>query len=488
MEILDEIAKSIDKTVYELLNVDKKEKEEIIAKKFLLMAEDIKESMPASILGKYDEMVKKIKEYSSVSSTEVERISLGCVGVKRTTGQHPGGIVVVPDYKDVSDFTPFQFPADDPESAWRTTHFSYHAIDQCLLKLDILGHSDPTQLRMIQDLTKTDVSKVPMDDKETMSIFSSTKALGVTTEQILNQTGTLGIPEFGTNFTISMVEDTKPKTFAELVKISGLSHGTDVWLGNAQELIKNKVVPFKDVIGCRDDIMVYLIYHGLPPIKAFKIMEFVRKGKASKDKVTWAEHKATMEKAGIESWFIDSCEKIKYMFPKAHAAAYVTSAFRIAWYKVHMPVYFYASWLTSKATDVDVNAMMLGYNAIRDKIIEIQTKGYEASNKETGQLESLKVCLEATARGIKFLPIDLNKSEATVWGVKDDNSIYPPFSSIDGLGDTVAKAIVEEREKRRFTSIEDLQNRAKISQTLIDKLRRMKILDGLDESDQLSLF
>jgi DNA polymerase-3 subunit alpha (Gram-positive type) len=217
-------------------------------------------------------------------------------------------------------------------------------------------------------------------------------------------------------------------------------------------------------------------------------MEFVRKGKASKDPKTWAEHKETMEKAGIESWFIDSCEKIKYMFPKAHAAAYVTSAFRIAWYKVHMPVYFYASWLTSKATDVDVEVMMRGYNDIREKIIEIQTKGYDASNKEMGQLESLKVCLEAAARGIKFVPIDLNKSAATVWGVKDDTSIYPPFSAIDGLGDTVAKAIVEEREKKSFTSIEDLQKRAKISQTLLDKLKRMRILDNLDESDQLSLF
>ena len=341
---------------------------------------------------------------------------------------------------------------------------------------------------MIQDLTKMDVSTVPMDDKETMSIFSSTKALGVTTEQILNNTGTLGIPEFGTNFTISMVEDTKPKTFAELIKISGLSHGTDVWLGNAQELIRNNVVPFKDVIGCRDDIMVYLIYHGLPPIKAFKIMEFVRKGKASKEKDTWEIHKKTMEDAGIESWFIDSCEKIKYMFPKAHATAYVTSAFRIAWYKVHMPVYFYASWLTSKATDVDVSSMINGYNAIREKILEIQAKGFDASNKETGQLESLKVCLEATARGINFLNVDLLKSEATTWGVLDEHNIYPPFAAIDGLGDTVAKAIVEEREKRPFTSIEDLQKRAKISQTLIEKLRKMHVLDGLDESDQLSLF
>ena len=488
MDIINEIAKSVDKTFDELLNVDKKEKVDIIAKKFLLKCEDLRESLPDNILDKYSEMIKKVKEYSSISSAEIERIALGCTGVKRTTGQHPGGIVVVPDYKDVSDFTPFQFPADDPTSAWRTTHFSYHAIDQCLLKLDILGHSDPTQLRMIQDLTKMDVSTVPMDDKETMSIFSSTKALGVTTEQILNNTGTLGIPEFGTNFTISMVEDTKPKTFAELIKISGLSHGTDVWLGNAQELIRNNVVPFKDVIGCRDDIMVYLIYHGLPPIKAFKIMEFVRKGKASKEKDAWLEHKKTMQDAGIESWFIDSCEKIKYMFPKAHATAYVTSAFRIAWYKVHMPVYFYASWLTSKATDVDVLSMIKGYNSIREKILEIQAKGFDASNKETGQLESLKVCLEATARGINFLNVDLLKSEATTWGVLDEKNIYPPFAAIDGLGDTVAKAIVEEREKRAFTSIEDLQKRAKISQTLIDKLRKMHILDGLDESDQLSLF
>ncbi len=488
MELIGEIAKSVGKSIEEMLSVDKKEKPNDVAKKFLLLQENIRDNVPPEIDMKYDEMVSKIKAYSSVRSAEIERISLGCVGVKRTTGQHPGGIVVVPDYMDVSDFTPFQFPADDPTSAWRTTHFSYHAIDQCLLKLDILGHSDPTQLRMIQDLTKTDILNVPMDDKETMSIFSSTKALGVTTEQILNQTGTLGIPEFGTPFTISMVEDTKPKTFAELVKISGLSHGTDVWLGNAQELIKKNVVPFSEVIGCRDDIMVYLIYHGLPPIKAFKIMEFVRKGKASKDPKTWSEHKETMEKAGIESWFIDSCEKIKYMFPKAHACAYVTSAFRIAWYKVHMPVYFYASWLTSKATDVDVISMINGYNAIREKVIEIETKGYDATNKENGQHESLKVALEATARGINFLPISLQDSSATVWGVKDDKNIYPPFSAIDGLGDTVAKAIVEERDKRPFTSIEDLQKRAKISQTLIDKLRKMNILDGLDESDQLSLF
>jgi DNA polymerase-3 subunit alpha (Gram-positive type) len=230
------------------------------------------------------------------------------------------------------------------------------------------------------------------------------------------------------------------------------------------------------------------MYHGVEPIKAFKIMEFVRKGKASKDAETWAKHKETMEKAGIEKWFIDSCFKIKYMFPKAHAAAYVISAFRIAWYKVHMPVHFYASWLTSKATDVDVEVMIKGYDAIKNKIIEIQNKGYEATNKEMGQLESLKVCLEATARGIKFLPVDLNESEATIWKVKDDTSIYPPFSSIDGLGDTVAKNIVEERNKSKFLSIEEVQYRAKISGTLMDKMKSMGIFEGMNESNQLSLF
>ena len=424
----------------------------------------------------------------SKRNVEMERLAIGCTGVKRTTGQHPGGIVVIPDYMDVFDFTPYQFPAEDDSSAWRTTHFDYHAIDQCVLKLDILGHSDPTQLRMIQDLTHTDITKVPLDDKETMSIFTSTKALGVTNEQILCETGTLGIPEFGTPFTIGMVAETKPTTFAELIKISGLSHGTDVWLGNAQELIKNKIVPFKDVIGCRDDIMVYLMYHGVKPIKAFKIMEFVRKGKASKDPEGWMEHVKTMKEAGIEDWYINSCQKIKYMFPKAHAAAYVISAFRIAWYKVHMPVYYYASWLTCKATDVDVEVMIKGYDAIKTKIIEIQNKGFDATNREMGTLESLKVALEATARGIKFLPVDLYKSNSTIWDVKDDNSIYPPFNAIEGLGDVVARKLVEEREKQEFFSIEDIVQRGKVSQPVADKMRAMGILEGMPETSQLSLF
>ena len=428
------------------------------------------------------------KELGDMRTAEVERLAMGCTGVKRTTGQHPGGIVVIPDYMDVYDFTPYQFPAEDATAEWRTTHFDYHAIDQDVLKLDILGHSDPTQLRLIQLQSGTDIMKVPLDDKETMSIFTSTKALGVTTDQIMCNTGTLGIPEFGTPFTIKLVEDTKPKSFAELVKISGLSHGTDVWLGNAQELIANNIVPFKDVIGCRDDIMVNLMYYGLEPIKAFKIMEFVRKGKASKDPETWQQHKKTMEDANIPKWFIDSCQKIKYMFPKAHAAAYVISAFRIAWYKVHMPVYFYSSWYSSKATDVDLDAMIKGYSAIKARIEDIQVKGYEATNKENGQAESLKVALEATARGIKFLNVDLYKSDATVWVAKNDTEIYPPFNAIDGLGDTVAKNIVEEREKQPFISIEDVQKRGKVSKTLIDKMTEMGILKDLPDSNQLSLF
>ena len=428
------------------------------------------------------------KGLGDMRNAEVERLAMGCTGVKRTTGQHPGGIVVIPDYMEVFDFTPYQYPADDVTADWRTTHFDYHAIDQDVLKLDILGHSDPTQLRLIQLQSGTDIMKVPLDDKETMSIFTSTKALGVTTDQIMCNTGTLGIPEFGTPFTIKLVEDTKPKTFAELIKISGLSHGTDVWLGNAQELIANNVVPFKDVIGCRDDIMVNLMYYGLEPIKAFKIMEFVRKGKASKDPETWQQHKKTMEDANIPKWFIDSCAKIKYMFPKAHAAAYVISAFRIAWYKVHMPVYFYSSWYSSKATDVDLDAMIKGYNAIKARIEDIQTKGFEATNKENGQFESLKVALEATARGIKFLNVDLYHSDATVWVAKNDKEIYPPFNAIDGLGDTVAKALVAEREKQPFLSIEDVQKRGKVSKTLIDKMVSMGILEDLPDSNQLSLF
>lgn len=420
---------------------------------------------------------------------EMERLAQGCTGVKRTSGQHPGGIVVIPGYMDVYDFTPYQYPADDPTSAWKTTHFDYHAIDQDVLKLDILGHSGPTKLRMIQDLTKIDVTTVPLDDKETMKIFTSPEPLGVTEEEIMCKTGTLGIPEFGTSFTLKMVEETKPKTFAELTKISGLSHGTDVWNGNAQDLINNNIVPFSEVIGCRDDIMVYLMYNGLPPIKAFKIMEFVRKGKPTKEPEAWEEHKKDLEEAGIEKWYIDSCAKIKYMFPKAHAVAYVINAFRLAYFKVHRPGIYYTSQFSVEYTDFDIDAMIKGYNTVKEKMNIITDKGFDATNKEANILECLKLALEALARGIKFAPIDINKSEALNFVLsEDEKTLIPPFRTIDGLGDVVAKNIVKEREKAPFLSIEDLQKRAKISTTLIEKMRLMGILDGMDESSQLSLF
>ena len=423
-------------------------------------------------------------------TAEVERIANGCTGVKRTTGQHPGGIVVIPGYMDVFDFTPFQYPADDANSSWRTTHFDYHAIDQDVLKLDILGHTDPTQLRLIQNIRGVPVvDDVALDDKDTMGIFLSPEPLGVTKEQIMNETGTLGIPEFGTPFTIGMLIDTKPKTFAELIKISGLSHGTDVWLGNAQELIRSGKVEFKNVIGCRDDIMVYLMYHGVEPLKAFKIMEFVRKGKASKEPNTWKGHVEVMKKAGIEDWFIDSCAKIKYMFPKAHAAAYVISAFRIAYYKVHYPTIYYATYFSTRFADFDITCMINGYNSIKKRIIDINNKGYDISNKEASILETLKLALEATARGIVFGNLDIMKSDAKNFTIADDGiTLIPPFRTIDGLGDTVAQSIMEEAKKKPFISIEDFQKRCHVSTTLVDKMKAMNLFEGMPESSQLSLF
>ena len=424
----------------------------------------------------------------NMRTAEIERLAIGCTGVKRTTGQHPGGIVVIPGYMDVFDFTPFQYPADDPNSLWRTTHFDYHAIDQDVLKLDILGHDDPTILRMLQDLSGIDVTTLPFDDKEVMSLLSCTDALGVSEDQIMCPTGTLGLPELGTRFVIQMLVETKPKTFSELVKISGLSHGTDVWAGNASELIKNNVVPFKDVIGCRDDIMVNLMNWGIESKTAFKIMEFVRKGKPSKDPEGWKAFEQILKDAKIPDWYIESCRKIKYMFPKAHACAYVMSALRIAWFKVHQPLFYYCSYFSVRTTDFDIETMIKGYDAIREKMEELQAKGFERSNKEEGIMESLAVALEASARGIRFANIDINKSDAIHFVVAEDNTLIPPFRTLDGLGDNVAKTIVEEREKQPFLSIEDLQKRGHVSKTLIDKMELMKILDGLPESNQLSLF
>ena len=429
------------------------------------------------------------KGIESMKSVEMERLAIGCTGVKRTTGQHPGGIVVIPGYMDVFDFTPFQYPADDDTSAWRTTHFDYHAIDQDVLKLDILGHDDPTVLRMLQDLSGLDVTKVPLDDKDTMSIFLGPEILGVTKEDIACPTGTLGIPEFGTNNTERMLEETKPKTFAELVKISGLSHGTDVWYGNARDLILNKTALFKDVIGCRDDIMINLIAYGMEPKKAFKIMEFVRKGKPSKDPETWDGFVKDMKSANVPDWYIGNCAKIKYMFPKAHAVAYVMSAFRIAWFKVHMPLYYYAAYYSIRCNDFDIETMCAGYDAIKAKYDEISGKGYDAGIKEVALKDELQIAMEMYKRGFKFKMIDLNKSDAMYFTIDEsDNSLIFPFRGLDGLGENVARQIIEERKKGEFLSIEDVQIRAKVNSTTIDKMRSLHIFDGMSESNQLSLF
>ena len=461
------------------------------------------ESYGLSIAGK-DDLKKKGVIQSYIRTPEVERLSIGCTDVKRTTGQHPGGIVVVPGYKDVWDFTPFQYPADDPTSAWRTTHFDYHAIDADLLKLDILGHDDPTVLRMLQDLSGIDVTKIDLGDLDTMKIFTGPEILGVDRYKLRGltdkdgrkycPTGTLGVPEFGTSFLLGMLEETKPTTFAELIKISGLSHGTDVWLGNARDLCtpnaEGKIeVPFKNVIGCRDDIMVNLIAWGMKPAKAFKIMEFVRKGKASKDPATWSEHVAAMREANIPEWYIESCRKIKYMFPKAHATAYVTSAFRIAWFKVHHPIWYYCAYLSIRRDQFDIESMIKGEDAIRAKIDEIDAKGNSASNKEVDTRETLCICLEMCMRGFYFKNIDVDKSDGKKFVITEDQKgLIIPFRALDGLGDNVAAAIVKARQGGPFISIEDLRERGKINNTSLEKLKALGCLDNLSESNQLSLF
>lgn len=415
-------------------------------------------------------------------NAETERLASGCTGVKRTTGQHPGGIIVIPDYMDVFDFTPIQFPADDRNSEWRTTHFDFHSIHDNVLKLDILGHDDPTVIRMLQDLSGIDPKTIPTDDPEVMKIFSSPESLGVTEEQIMCKTGTLGIPEFGTRFVRQMLEDTKPTTFSELVQISGLSHGTDVWLGNAQELIQNQTCTLSEVIGCRDDIMVYLIYQGLEPSLAFKIMESVRKGKGLTD-----DMEAEMRRNEVPEWYIDSCKKIKYMFPKAHAAAYVLMAVRIAYFKVHLPLLYYAAYFTVRAEDFEIETMTHGSEAIRARIAEINAKGLDASNKEKSLLTVLELALEMTERGYSFQNYDLYKSAASEF-IIDGNSLIPPFNSIPGLGTNAAINIVNARAKGEFLSKEDLQQRGKVSKTILEYLDNQGCLESLPDQNQLSLF
>ena len=421
-----------------------------------------------------------------IRSLEIERLAKGVTGVKRTTGQHPGGIVVVPDYKEIFDFTPYQYPADDINAEWATTHFNYHDIEDCLLKLDILGHDNPTIFKMIHELTGINPETIPMDDKEVMSLFTSTKALGVTPEQIDCEVGCLGLPEF-TRFVIGIVLETKPTTFAELVKISGLSHGTDVWNGNAQELVRNNICPFRETIGCRDDIMVYLSNHGIEPLSAFKIMELVRKGKQKKMKDEWESYKKLLKEKNIPDWYIDSCDKIKYMFPKAHATAYISAAWRIAWYKINRAIEYYACFFSIKCFSFDLETMELGYNKIKERLNELRLKKFGLSVKEQDLITTLEIALEMTARGFKFGPVNLEKSDSKNF-VIDGNTLIPPFRAIDGLGDTVANNIVIERNKKDFISIEDFGKRCKVSSTLVEKMRIMGILKDLPESSQLSLF
>ncbi|AQR95425.1 DNA polymerase III PolC-type [Clostridium saccharoperbutylacetonicum] len=433
--------------------------------------------------------VKKYFEEKNipVNKAETMRIALGCTGIKRTTGQHPGGIIVVPKGREIFEFCPVQHPADDPNSDIITTHFDYHSIDQNLLKLDILGHDDPTVIRMLQDLTGVDPKDIPMDDKETMSLFYSTKALGVTPDQINSEVGTFGIPEFGTKFVRGMLVDTKPKTFSDLLCISGLSHGTDVWLGNAKDLIDNGVITsISDAVCTRDDIMVYLIKKGLPPNTAFKIMETVRKGKALKEP-KWPEYEALMRSNEVPEWYIESCKKIKYMFPKAHAAAYVMMAFRIAWFKVHIPRAYYATYFSIRAKAFDAEFMIFGKEKVKAKMQEINAMGNDAGPKDKDMYDDLEIVLEMYERGIKFLPIDLYKSHATRFQV-EESGIRPSLNSIAGMGNVAAEGIANAAKEKEFNSVDDVKKRSKIGNAGIELLRKFDCLKGLPESDQMCFF
>ena len=421
---------------------------------------------------------------------EVERLAQGAAGVKRTTGQHPGGIVVIPNYMDVYDFTPVQYPADDVTAEWQTTHFNFHDIDENVLKLDVLGHDDPTMIRKLQDLSGIDPNDIPMDDPGVMALFSGTDILGVTPEQIGTSTGMLGIPEFGTNFVRGMVDETHPTTFAELLQLSGLSHGTDVWLGNAQDLIKAGIADLSTVIGCRDDIMVYLMHAGLDPKMAFTIMERVRKGMwlkiSEEERNGYIE---AMKANNVPEWYIESCGKIKYMFPKAHAAAYVMMALRVAYFKVHHPIYYYCAYFSIRAKAFDIKTMGAGLDAIKRRMQEIaeKRKNNEASNVEIDLYTTLEIVNEMWERGFKFGKLDLYRSDATEF-IIDGDTLIPPFVAMDGLGENVAKQLVRARQEGEFLSKTELRKRGGLSSTLVEKMDEMGILGNMPEDNQLSLF
>ena len=416
---------------------------------------------------------------------EIERLLEGCTGVKRSTGQHPGGIIVLPIGEEIHSFTPVQHPANDEKSTIITTHFDYHSIDHNLLKLDILGHDDPTMIRMLQDLTGIDPKTIPLDSKEVMSLFKSTEALKIKPEDIGGcKLGALGIPEFGTDFAMQMLIDTKPQYFSDLVRIAGLSHGTDVWLGNAQTLLEEGKATISTAICTRDDIMVYLINKGMDKGESFKIMESVRKGKGLSPE--WEEH---MVAAGVPDWYIWSCKKIKYMFPKAHAAAYVMMAWRIAYCKVFYPLAYYTAFFSIRAKAFSYEIMCQGRDKLEYFMADYKKRDAEKllSAKEESTLHDMKIVQEMYARGFEFLPIELEKVQATNFQIID-GKIMPSLNSIDGLGEKAAYAIVEAVKNGPFLSKEDFANRTKVSKTVIELMSNLGILTGLPESSQLSIF
>mgnify|MGYP000995594671 FL=1 len=432
--------------------------------------------------------VKKYLEENGIQSgaAEIDRLTAGCVGVRRTTGQHPGGLVVVPDDLEIEDFCPVQHPADAEDSDTITTHFEYHCMEDNLLKLDMLGHDDPTMIRMLEDLTGVNARTIPLDDPDTMSIFTSSKVLGFENDDLLGPTGAVAIPEFNTRFTRQMLIDTQPKDFNTLVRLSGFSHGTDVWLGNARELIVSGTASVLETVGCRDDIMLYLISMGLDPKMSFKIMEAVRKGKVKKGGFQdgWVE---AMQEHDVPEWYIESLAKIGYLFPKAHAVAYVMMAFRIAWFKVHEPLAFYATFFTVRAKAFDAEYCCAGLDAVKRKIREIENNK-DASAVEQDLMTTLEVCYEFYRRGFHFDTIDIYRSDATKFTVTE-GGLLPPFISVHGLGEAAALDTVEKRRGKEFISVEEFSMCCnKLSKTHIEQLRALGAFAGMADTSQLTLF